>query len=125
MSAPTVFRSVNSNINIKVFIVSPFFSHFFVINQISGASCTVKHINMTVVISVCSYIVYYRTQWSDTNTTCNKKQILFSKSIVYRERLSVRSANCNFVPNLKLMNSLGQNTASFDRKLFKLSICRR
>ena len=114
MAVPSLLGIVYCKVNINICIVCPLFDDFVIIEKVVLATGTVNDINLTVTIAVMTAVVDYRTERSKTYTTCNKKEVLTCKLIVNRERLAVRTADCNLLAYLCGVKPLGNSSALLD-----------
>ena len=76
MAIPTLLRAVDSQMNVNSFLVAPLVLNFLDVYKIIHGTGTVNNINITVLITIVTTVVDYRMKRSQSDTTCDKQQIL-------------------------------------------------
>ena len=123
MAVPIGLGIVDSEVNSYTGVVRPLLNYLLVIKKVCLASRAVDDIDIAVAIAVMSAVIDNRAQGRKTNTARDKEKVLARKYVVYGEWIAVRTANCDLLTDLCLMEPLGNATALLNGKFHIFGVC--
>ena len=131
VTVPFGLFTVDGEMHVDIGILRPFADDLVIIDQILHTAGAVYNVDFAVTLPVVTAIVDYGTKGRQTDTAGNKQQILALQAIVavfrcrnsfYREVLSQRASDSDFLSYIHHMQPACQTAALFNGKIQEIRL---